>query len=70
MNLPFFVLYEWVGIWTAAILMLLVAFNKAEIFSPVTEFTRLIFSSLTSVLFIMEVYKYIKKYYTYAKWAW
>ena len=30
-NLPFFVLYEWVGIWSAFLLLLLVAFNKAEI---------------------------------------
>ena len=30
-NLPFFVLYEWVGIWSAFFLMLIVALNKAEI---------------------------------------
>ena len=30
-SLPFFVVYEWVGIWTSLLLLLLVAFNKAEI---------------------------------------
>ena len=30
-TLPFFVVYEWVGIWSSLLLLLLVAFNKAEI---------------------------------------
>ena len=30
-HLPFFVMYEWVGIWSALLLLLLVATNKAEI---------------------------------------
>ena len=33
-SLPFFVVYEWVGIWTSLLLLLLVAFNKAEIVRP------------------------------------
>lgn len=31
LSLPFFVLYEWVGIWTAVLLLLIVVTNKAEI---------------------------------------
>ena len=63
--------YEWTGIWTALFLFLLVAFNRVDIvpivvrnkgqFSPITSFTKNIFSSLTSVLFIVEVFKYVKK---------
>ena len=31
MKLPFFVLYEWTGIWTSLLLLLIIAFNKAMI---------------------------------------
>lgn len=61
LKLPFFVLYEWTGIWTSLLLLLIIAFNKAMIFSPITSFTKNVFSSLTSVLFIVEVFKYISK---------
>lgn len=71
LKLPFFVFYEWTGIWTAIFLFLLVVLNRVDIvpivvrnkgqFSPITSFTKNIFSSLTSVLFIVEVFKYVKK---------
>ena len=31
LKLPFFVFYEWTGIWTALFLFLLVAFNRVDI---------------------------------------
>ncbi len=53
-NVDFLPAYAWVGIWTAAILLILAATDASRLMRYFTRFTDEIFAALISVIFIYE----------------
>ncbi|MDE0864056.1 MAG: PTS sugar transporter subunit IIA [Rubripirellula sp.] len=61
MNLPFLASYAWVGIWSAAFLLILAVTEASCLMRYFTRFTDEIFSALISVIFIYEAIKSLVK---------
>jgi mannitol/fructose-specific phosphotransferase system IIA component (Ntr-type) len=57
MNIPFLASYAWVGIWSAAFLLILAVTEASCLMRYFTRFTDEIFSALISVIFIYEAIK-------------
>ena len=47
----------WVGIWTAGLLLLIVAFDLSALVKYITRFTEESFASLIALIFIVEAFK-------------
>ena len=58
-NVAFFPMYTWVGIWTAAMLMLLSAANACNLIDCCTRFTDEVFNALLAINFIYEAMRKI-----------
>ena len=57
MNLPFLATYAWVGIWSAAFILILAVTDASCLMRFFTRFTDEIFSALISLIFIYEAIK-------------
>jgi mannitol/fructose-specific phosphotransferase system IIA component (Ntr-type) len=57
MSLPFLPTYAWVGLWTAAFVLVLAATDASFLMRYFTRFTDEIFSALISLIFIVEAIK-------------
>ena len=77
-GIPYLEFRLWIGLWTAAFLMSLVALNASVIMRIFTRFTEEIFSALISFIFIYEAFEKIWKvhlsspyngYYWYPFWT-
>lgn len=53
-NIPFLEFRFWIGLWTALLIILLVALNSSAIMRLFTRFTQEIFSTLISFVFMYE----------------
>lgn len=54
LDLPFFAMYVWTGLWTAVLLVVLAVTNASRMMRLFTRFTDEIFAALISVIFIYE----------------
>lgn len=54
MNIPFLPLYAWTGLWTSAILLVCSLFSGSNGVKYLTRFTDEIFSTLISLIFVVE----------------
>eukprot|EP00804_Cyclotella_cryptica_P018341 CCRYP_015463-RB/>CCRYP_015463-RB protein AED:0.29 eAED:0.29 QI:125/1/0.66/1/1/1/3/0/307 len=63
-NLPFLPLYAWTGIWTSGILFLSSITSASNLVKYLTRFTDEIFSTLISVIFVVEAAQNIGKSFT------
>ncbi len=59
MEIPFLPMYQWIGFWTAFILLLLAAFDASYLMRYFTRFSDDVFSALMSLMFIYEAVKAI-----------
>jgi len=59
MEIPFLPMYQWIGFWTALILLLLAAFDASYLMRYFTRFSDDVFSALMSLMFIYEAVKAI-----------
>lgn len=57
LQIPFLPMYQWIGFWTAIILLLLAAFDASYLMRYFTRFSDDIFSALMSLMFIYEAVK-------------
>jgi len=56
LDLPFLPLYAWTGLWTSAILFLSAMTSGSNLVRYLTRFTDEIFSTLISVIFVIEAF--------------
>lgn len=61
LNLPFLPLYAWTGLWTSAILFVQAITSGSNFVKYLTRFTDEIFSTLISVIFVVEAVTDISK---------
>ncbi len=59
MDIPFLPMYQWIGFWTALMLLLLAAFDASYLMRYFTRFSDDVFSALMSLMFIYEAVKAI-----------
>ena len=59
-NVPFLPVYSWVGIWSSLFLYLSAFFSTSNVVEYFTKFTDDIFSTLISIIFIIEALKGIR----------
>ncbi|MBL4886178.1 MAG: PTS sugar transporter subunit IIA, partial [Planctomycetaceae bacterium] len=57
LEIPFLPMYQWIGFWTALILLLLAAFDASCLMRYFTRFSDEVFSALMSLMFIYEAVK-------------
>ena len=58
-GIPFLPMYQWIGFWTALILLILAAFDASCLMRYFTRFSDDVFSALMSLIFIYEAVKAI-----------
>lgn len=54
MGWDFLVVRSWVGIWTAVVLMILVAIDASVMVSFITRFTEEAFATMISIIFLIK----------------
>lgn len=57
MGFDFLPLRAWIGLWTAFLLLLIVAFDLSALVRYITRFTEESFASLIAIIFIVEAFK-------------
>lgn len=63
-NVPFLPVYSWVGLWSSLLLFLSAFFSTSNVVEYFTRFTDDIFSTLISIIFIIEALKGIRVCFT------
>jgi hypothetical protein len=68
LGIPFLPAYAWVGIWTAAFVVLLAVTDASALMRYFTRFTDEIFAGLISLIFIYEAIKALAEVFLDAHW--
>lgn len=68
LGIPFLPTYAWVGLWTAAIVVLLALTDASALMRYFTRFTDEIFAGLISLIFIYEAIKALAEVFFDAHW--